>query len=70
MTRSSSPCATRSRGADEICFLDITASHESRGTLLDVVRRTSERLFIPLTVGGGVRNAEDVASVLRGVRTR
>ena len=40
-------------GADEICFLDITASHENRGTLLDVVRRTAEHVFVPLTVGGG-----------------
>src|SRR5277367_4807362 len=42
-------------GADELCFLDITASHENRGTLLDVVRRTAEVCFMPLTVGGGVR---------------
>ena len=42
-------------GADELCFLDITASHEARGTLLDVVRRTAEVCFMPLTVGGGVR---------------
>lgn len=52
-------------GADEITFLDIAASHEGRATLLDVVRRTAERLFIPLTVGGGVRSADDVARVLR-----
>lgn len=52
-------------GADEITFLDIAASHERRATLLDVVRRTAERLFIPLTVGGGVRSADDVARVLR-----
>jgi cyclase len=52
-------------GADEIVFLDISASSEGRGTLLDVVRQTAERLFIPLTVGGGVRSAEDVALVLR-----
>jgi cyclase len=52
-------------GADEICFLDISASAEERGTLLDVARRTAERLFIPLTVGGGVRNADDVGRALR-----
>ncbi len=52
-------------GADEIVFLDITASHEGRGTLLDTVRRTAERLFIPLTVGGGVRTADDMAALLR-----
>ncbi|HQS45974.1 MAG TPA: HisA/HisF-related TIM barrel protein, partial [Xanthobacteraceae bacterium] len=42
-------------GADELTFLDITASHEDRGTILDVVRRTAEQCFMPLTVGGGVR---------------
>ena len=52
-------------GADEIVFLDIAASAEARATLLGVVRRTAERLFIPLTVGGGVRDAEDVARTLR-----
>ncbi len=52
-------------GADEIVFLDIAASQEERGTLLDVVRRTAERLFVPLTVGGGVRTADDVGLVLR-----
>jgi cyclase len=52
-------------GADELCFLDISASAEERGTLLDVARRTAERLFVPLTVGGGVRDADDVARVLR-----
>ena len=52
-------------GADEIVFLDISASIEERGTLLDVARRTAERLFIPLTIGGGVRSAADVAQVLR-----
>src|SRR5918997_223466 len=52
-------------GADEICFLDISASAEERGTLLDVARRTAERLFIPLTVGGGVRTADDVGRALR-----
>ena len=59
--------ATRysAEGADEICFLDITASHENRGTLLDVVRRTAEHVFVPLTVGGGVRTVEDMRAVLR-----
>jgi cyclase len=59
-------CARRydSEGADEITFLDISASHESRGTLLDVVRRTADAVFTPLTVGGGVRKAEDVQALL------
>ncbi len=52
-------------GADEIVFLDISASPEGRGTLLTVARRTAERLFIPLTIGGGVRSAADVEQVLR-----
>ncbi|MBA3890337.1 MAG: imidazole glycerol phosphate synthase subunit HisF [Gemmatimonadaceae bacterium] len=52
-------------GADEICFLDISATDEERGTLLDVARRTAERLFVPLTIGGGVRTADDVGRVLR-----
>jgi cyclase len=52
------------QGADEICFLDISASHEGRGTLLDAVRRTAERCFTPLTVGGGVRSVEDVRALL------
>src|SRR5207244_11899719 len=51
-------------GADELCFLDITASHENRGTLLDVVRRTAEVCFVPLTVGGGVRTLEDIRTLL------
>ena len=51
-------------GADELCFLDITASHEKRGTILDVVRRTAERCFMPLTVGGGVRSVDDVRALL------
>ena len=51
-------------GADELCFLDITASHEKRGTLLDVVRRTAEHCFMPLTVGGGVSSVEDVRTLL------
>ena len=52
-------------GADELVFLDISASHEARGTLLDVVSRVAERLFIPFTVGGGVRTVEDARAVLR-----
>ncbi|MEM6834249.1 MAG: imidazole glycerol phosphate synthase subunit HisF [Pseudomonadota bacterium] len=51
-------------GADELCFLDITASHEKRDTLLDVVTRTAEACFMPLTVGGGVRTADDVRKLL------
>jgi len=51
-------------GADELCFLDITASHEERGTLIDVVRRTAEVCFMPLTVGGGVRTVEDARELL------
>ena len=51
-------------GADELCFLDITASHEARGTLLDVVSRTAEVCFMPLTVGGGVRSVEDARALL------
>ena len=51
-------------GADELCFLDITASHEDRGILLDVVRRTAEACFMPLTVGGGVRTMEDIRALL------
>ncbi|HTO42112.1 MAG TPA: imidazole glycerol phosphate synthase subunit HisF [Rhizomicrobium sp.] len=51
-------------GADELCFLDIAASHENRGTLLDVVRRTADVCFMPLTVGGGVRTLEDIRSLL------
>ncbi|MGF1454006.1 MAG: imidazole glycerol phosphate synthase subunit HisF [Alphaproteobacteria bacterium] len=51
-------------GADELCFLDITASHEKRGILLDVVSRTAEACFMPLTVGGGVRTLEDIRALL------
>jgi len=51
-------------GADELCFLDITASHEERDTLYDVVRRTAEQCFMPLTVGGGVRTIEDIRKLL------
>src|SRR5690554_7293969 len=52
-------------GADEICFLDISATPEDRGTTLDVVRRTASNVFVPLTVGGGVRSPEDMKAVLR-----
>ncbi|SFD48992.1 imidazole glycerol phosphate synthase subunit HisF [Roseivivax sediminis] len=51
-------------GADEICFLDITATHEDRDTILDVVTRTAEQCFIPLTVGGGVRTVDDVRKLM------
>ena len=51
-------------GADELCFLDITASHENRDTIFDVVERTAERCFMPLTVGGGVRKLDDVRKLL------
>jgi cyclase len=54
-----------SAGADELCFLDITATHENRGTMLDVVRRTAEACFMPLTVGGGVRTVDDIRVLLR-----
>src|SRR6202163_4293703 len=59
-------CAHRydAAGADEIALLDITASHEGRGTLLDVVRRTADAMFVPLTVGGGVRTEDDVRALL------
>jgi len=52
-------------GADELVFLDITASHEKRNTMLDVVRRTAEQAFMPLTVGGGVRTCEDIRELLK-----
>ena len=51
-------------GADELCFLDIHATHENRGTMFDLVTRTAERCFMPLTVGGGVRTPEDVRALL------
>jgi cyclase len=59
-------CAARYdvAGADEVTLLDITASHEGRGTLLDVVRRTADAIFVPLTVGGGVRTEDDVRALL------
>lgn len=52
------------QGADEIVFLDITASHEGRGTMLDVVRRTAKNVFVPLTVGGGIRTVDDFRELL------
>jgi cyclase len=52
-------------GADELVFLDITASHEGRGTMIDVVRRTAEQVFMPLTVGGGIRTVDDIRELLR-----
>ncbi len=52
------------QGADELCFLDITASHENRDTIYDVVRRTAEQVFMPLTVGGGVRNLDNIRKLL------
>src|SRR5579862_317197 len=54
-----------SAGADELCFLDITASHEDRNIILDVVRRTAEACFMPLTVGGGVRSVADIRALLQ-----
>ena len=57
-------------GADELCFLDITATHENRGTMLDVVRRTAEACFMPLTVGGGVRTLDDIKTLLRSRTSR
>jgi imidazole glycerol-phosphate synthase subunit HisF len=53
------------QGADEIAFLDITASYEKRDILIDIVRRTAEEIFVPLTVGGGVRNLEDIRKLLK-----
>jgi cyclase len=53
------------QGADELCFLDITASHEGRGTLLELVERTADRIMIPFSVGGGVRSLEDVKALLQ-----
>lgn len=53
------------QGADEICFLDITATHEGRSTMIDVVRKTAEHVFVPLTVGGGIRTVDDFREILR-----
>ena len=52
-------------GADELCFLDITATHENRGIIFDIVSRTAERCFMPLTVGGGVRTTDDIRALLQ-----
>ena len=52
-------------GADELCFLDITATHENRGIIFDIVQRTAERCFMPLTVGGGVRTTDDIRCLLQ-----
>jgi cyclase len=52
-------------GADELCFLDITASHENRGIILDVVARTAEQVFMPLTVGGGINKLDDIRNLLK-----
>lgn len=53
------------QGADELCFLDITASHEERNIILEVVQKTAEQVFIPLTVGGGIRTLEDIRNLLK-----
>ena len=58
-------CVYNQQGADEIVFLDITASSDSRETLYEVVRRTAEEIFIPFTVGGGIRSVEDARQILR-----
>ena len=57
-------CIRDSGGADEICFLDITASNENRETIYEVVKKTSKKCFVPLTVGGGVRSVEDINKLL------
>ena len=57
------PWPTAAAGADEIVLLDISATHEQRATLLDTVRRTARQLFIPFTVGGGIRSLDDAAAV-------
>ncbi len=57
--------AYNAQGADEIVFLDITATHEGRGTMVDVVRNTAKNVFVPLTVGGGIRSVEDFHELLR-----
>jgi imidazole glycerol-phosphate synthase subunit HisF len=58
-------CIYDREGADELCFLDITASHEARGIMLDVVARTAEQVFMPLTVGGGINQVGDIRALLR-----
>lgn len=60
-----SAAAYDAAGADELCFLDITASHENRDTIFDIVQRTAEQCFMPLTVGGGVRTTEDIRKLLQ-----
>ena len=57
--------AYNNAGADELVFLDITASSDGRGTMVDIVRRTADELFIPLTVGGGIRSVDDIRTMLR-----
>lgn len=57
--------AYNAQGADEIVFLDITATHEGRGTMADVVRRTAKKVFVPLTVGGGIGSVQDIRALLR-----
>ena len=57
--------AYNEQGADEITFLDITATHEGRGTMVDVVRRTAQKVFVPLTVGGGIGSVDDIRNLLR-----
>ena len=57
--------AYNEQGADEITFLDITATHEGRGTMIDVVRKTAKKVFVPLTVGGGISSVEDIKNLLR-----
>ena len=57
-------------GADELVFLDITASHENRGIMLDYVRQTAEQVFMPLTVGGGIRGIDDFRNLLNAGATR
>jgi imidazole glycerol-phosphate synthase subunit HisF len=58
-------CVYDREGADELCFLDITASHENREIILDVVARTADQVFMPLTVGGGINKVEDIRNLLR-----
>lgn len=58
-------CRYENEGADELVFLDITASHEDRGIMLDIVRRVSEQIFMPFTVGGGIRTVEDAARLIQ-----
>ncbi|HNS83224.1 MAG TPA: HisA/HisF-related TIM barrel protein, partial [Methanolinea sp.] len=53
------------QGADEVVFLDITASKEQRGTIIEVIERAADQLFLPLTVGGGIRSVEDIQQILR-----